>query len=231
MTKHNIAWIDTETTGLDAQTDKLLEIAVIITDQDLNEISEFHAVVRYTQLEVANMMFAAGAFVQKMHAETGLWRKLWESGSEPLKAIERNLLEWLQLHGEPKTMPVGGNSVRLDMNFIDKHLPSVGAYLSHHMRDVSTVAGFASDWYDLPWFEKASDHTAMTDIRECLREIRHYQDAVFKTPGGSVSETSATIDEIAAVLMQPRMHTNTSGDKQRSDAEALLAKFNITPKE
>lgn len=201
--KGNIAFVDVETTGLNAETDHLLEIAVVITDAGLAIKAEFHAVVRYAPDEVAQMVLAASTTVKEMHHANGLWRKLWQSDAEPLAAIEKNLVEFLSLYGAPRTMPVGGNTVRLDMNFIDKHLPSVGAHLDYHMRDVSTVAGLASDWYDLPWFEKKSDHTAQVDVHESIRELKHYREAVFR----NTAEDKALIRafDVASRMPQGKM--------------------------
>lgn len=186
--KNRIAWVDVETDGLDPNEKHLLEIAVLVTDSELNILHEegFHAVVHYTASEVADMFVNATPYVQEMHSKTGLWEKLRDrTVTGTLKHIDLSLREYLRMFGDPRSMPVAGNSVRLDMNFMDKHLPLTSAHLDYHMRDVSTIAGLASDWYDLPYFEKKSDHTAAVDIRESIRELKHYREAIFKT----VSET------------------------------------------
>ena len=183
----NIAWIDVETTGLHAQSNQLLEIACIVTDSELNVLDEtgFQSVVYYSKAESNFMRTQAVQFVRDMHDKTGLWEKLPQSGSLTLTSIDYDLVTYLEKFGEPNTMPVAGNSVRLDMNFMDQFLPRVSAHLDYHMRDVSTVAGFAEDWYGESNFEKRNDHTAMTDIRESIREMKHYREAIFR----SVSET------------------------------------------
>ena len=193
FTKSNIAWIDTETNGLDASKNSLLEIAVIVTDCELNVLDEvgFHAVVRYELPRAQELYDQAVPFVQDMHTKTGLWHRLSEVDALPRFVVDRDLRDYLQHFGEPGTMPVAGNTVRLDMNFMDANLPTTAKFLDYHMRDVSTVAGFANDWYDLPWFQKKSDHTAMVDIRESIREIKHYREAVFRNAAEDKALTAA----------------------------------------
>jgi len=189
----NIPFVDVETTGLDAGRDHLLEIAVVVMNADLSEeLGSYHAVVAYDKKVAGRFRGRATPYVQEMHDKTGLWKKLSEPGAKDLTTIDVELARFLAEFGAPRTMPVAGNSVRLDLNFIDANLPWVAEHLDYHMRDVSTVAGFASDWFDLPWFEKTSDHTAMTDIRESIREIKHYRETVFKR---RVSETERTPDD------------------------------------
>jgi len=189
------AWIDVETTGLDAEGKHLLEVACIVTDADLNILHSngFQAVVRYSVQEVVGLMLEANDYVVEMHTKTGLWDRL--TSGKPAEEVDASLRNYLASFSPARTMPVAGNSVRLDMNFIDKHLPLTSAHLDYHMRDVSSIAGMASDWYDLPWFDKASDHTAMTDIRESIRELRHYRRAIFLAAPDRGSLAHVGIDE------------------------------------
>lgn len=195
LTKAPWAWIDVETTGLDAENKHLLEIACVVTDANLNVLDDagFQAVIRYSAEEVVGLMLEANEYVVKMHQKTGLWDRL--TNGTPVYEVDSGLRDYLARFAEPRTMPVAGNSVRLDMNFIDRHLPLTSAHLDYHMRDVSSVAGMAGDWYDLPWFDKHSDHTAMTDIRESIRELRHYRDAVFLAASDRVLLAHVDIDD------------------------------------
>lgn len=191
--RSNIAWIDVETDSLNAETGHLLEIACLVTDPQLNILDEggFHSIIRYTDAEVAAMVRNAHPVVQKMHADTGLWLSLSTHPAERIEVVDAGLFEYLNMFGQAGRIPVAGNSVRLDMNFIDKHLPKTAGHLDYHMRDVSTVAGLANDWYELPPFVKHNDHTAMVDIRESIRELKHYRDLIFKP----VSETTITTNK------------------------------------
>lgn len=199
----NIAFIDVETDGLDATVNSLLEIACLVTDENLNVLDNggYHAVVRIgSPFTVTRMYEAASSVVQEMHTRTGLWEKLSGPDAKPRMTIDRELRAYLERFGTPGSMPVGGNSVRLDMNFIDEDLPAVSSFLDYHMRDVSTIAGLVSDWYpSLPRFEKHNDHTAMTDIRECIRELRYYRETAFKASFAKMPQWER--DEVTADVM------------------------------
>lgn len=181
-----IACIDVETTGLNANTEHLLEIACLVVDSETLEIVDekgYHAVVQYGSAQARAMRTYSRPVVQEMHDKTGLWDKLSGPDAVPLRLIDIELKAYLKQFGKPGEMPVLGNSVRLDMNFMDEDLPLTAKHLSYHMRDVSTIAGLAADWYpDLPRLKKHSDHTAMTDIRESIRELRYYRETIFRTP-------------------------------------------------
>lgn len=185
----NIAWTDVETTGLDAQECKLLEVAVLITDAQLNVLDEsgFQAVVKYSAAEADDMYATARPIVKQMHAASGLWKELYGFNARPLKAIDLDLREYLRFFGKQGEMPVGGNSVRLDMNFMDVHLPKVASFLNHQMRDVTTVAKLAQEWYGIPSFSKSGGHRAMADIRESIDELRYYRERAFKPVFGQIN--------------------------------------------
>ena len=176
MSAGTITWVDMETNGLDPHENVLLEVACLVTDNDLNILDDdgYQAVVRYTDQQAMRAYQAAVPFVREMHTKTGLWKKL--THGTYLYRIDEELHDYVARFSEPRTSPVGGNSLRLDMNFMDRYLPLTAAHLDYHMRDVSTVAGLAKDWYGLPPFKKVSDHTAMTDIRECVKELRYYRE-------------------------------------------------------
>lgn len=169
-----ITWIDVETTGLDAGTNLLLEIAVIVTDGNLTPLDKegFHAYVRPERPDARDL---AVPYVQEMHDKTGLWDKIYAHG-ETRTSIDYSLAAYLRQFSQPMTSPIGGNSVRLDANFIDVHLPQVAAHLSYRLIDVSTVRALEEMWWRTPPLEKSSDHTAMTDIRESIRELQYYRD-------------------------------------------------------
>jgi len=189
----NIVWIDVESTGLIAHKEHLLEIACLVTDEDLNILDEkgYHAIVQYRDpFGAKTLRNAAVPFVQDMHDKTRLWDKLRRG--TPLNKIDADLAKYLRQFGRTGQMPVGGNTVRLDMNFMDEHLPRVAKHLDYHMRDVTSLAGFMNDWFDIPWLEKKSDHTAMIDVRESIREAKFYRNLLrlkgFGSPGVTVEQ-------------------------------------------
>lgn len=187
----NIAWMDVETDGLKTRGGHLLEIACLVTDAELNILDEtgYEAVVHYAEPTARLIRERADPFVQQMHDKTGLWVELsrrGKGGAKPLTEIDAELFKYLRQFGRTRTMPLGGNSVRLDFNFVEEFLPKTYGHLDYHMIDVSTVAGLAHRWYpDTERIQKHSDHTAMVDIRESIRELAYYRERVFKP----VSET------------------------------------------
>lgn len=179
----NIVWADVETDGLKTRGGHLLEVAVLVTDPELNILDEdgYEAVVKHTEGTVRLMREAANPFVREMHDKTGLWVECTRKTAKPLTEIDAQLFKYLHKFGRPRTMPLAGNSVRLDFNFIEEFLPKTYGHLDYHMIDVSSVAGLAHRWYpDLPRPEKKSDHTAMVDIRESIKELRYYREHVFQ---------------------------------------------------
>lgn len=216
--------VDVETTGLDAHAGHLLEIAAKVIDPvTLEPISEapFHAVVQYTPLDVEGLKSTANDAVYRMHIDNGLWADLTRPDALPLHLIEKMMVEWLIPFGAKGTMPVMGNSVRLDMNFIDVHLPLVGQYLDYHMRDVSTIAGIAADWYGAPWFPKTKGHRALADVDECIEELKHYRKYVFQALPGTASrdldEGHISLNSEQAGYLMRAVRANTSF--LRHDAE------------
>ena len=217
--KSPIAVVDVETSGLDAHRDRLLEIAVVIIDPVTLEPIDpdgFEAVVRYAPEQVRYMRRFVNPYVDQMHDKNGLWSDIVQPTAHPIKDVDARLLKYLRsIHKGKKQMPVMGNSVRLDMNFMDHWLPQSAGHLDYHMRDVSTIAGLASDWYDTPWFEKAKGHRAMDDVMECIAELRYYRDAVFKPVSGNTDyRITSLLDEVADMV-------NLRGDE---DMRERLAK-------
>lgn len=175
---HNIVFIDVETDGLDANRCHLLEVACIVTDQSYVELGRYQAIIYYSFNEVSDMIMKASPVVQQMHTATGLWDDLSSRAAKMRMTVEHELWHFLTGFGKKITMPIGGNSVALDQAFINKHLPLAGQYLDYHMRDVSSIAAFAQESFGVPWKAKKSNHTAMTDVEECIAELVYYRDAL-----------------------------------------------------
>ena len=171
-----LAWTDTETTGLDYTTDLLLEVAVLVTDVHLNLLDNdgYQAVVLHDPQTVTAARERAVPFVQQMHEETGLWDKVSDPRiAKPLDVIDTEVLAYLQRHiADPRTARLAGNSVRLDLNFIEVHLPQSYAFLHYRMGDMSSVAGAVQWWFEEDFYPKRKRHAAMDDIRESLAEAR-----------------------------------------------------------
>ena len=175
----NIAWIDTETSGLDERDDVLLEIACIVTDSELNELGTFHEVAYYNEAGVACLKRWARPVVVEMHEKTGLWDRLTDGIF--LDNIDRDLVNFLTGFGTKGTMPIAGNSVAFDARFMREYLPNAFGHLDYKMIDVSTLRLLKDRWFpETPKLEKHSDHTALKDIQESIRELKHYREVMFK---------------------------------------------------
>ena len=175
----NIAWIDTETSGLDERDDVLHEIACIVTDSELNELGTFHEVAYYNEAGVACLKRWATPVVVEMHEKTGLWDRLTDGIF--LHYIDRDLLNFLTGFGTRGTMPIAGNSVAFDARFMREYLPDAFGHLDYRMIDVSTLRLLNDRWFpETPKLEKHSDHTALKDIQESIRQLKYYREVMFK---------------------------------------------------
>jgi Oligoribonuclease (3''->5'' exoribonuclease) len=166
-----IVWADVETTGLRAgRPDQLLEIAVLITDLDLNILDEAgRTCVARHHKDVRDL---ADDYVKNMHDSTGLWNKV-EYGY-PYQIIDDVVTSYVKLFApEPRQARLAGNSVRLDANFIDEFLPSLSAHLHYRILDVSSIAFEACEVRGVQPFKKDYLHEAMSDIRESIDELRY----------------------------------------------------------
>lgn len=176
----NIAWIDTETSGLDERDGSmLLEVACIVTDSELNELGTFHEVVYHNEASVARLKRWARPVVVEMHEKTGLWDRLTDGTF--LHNIDSDLLSFLEQFGGIGTMPIAGNSVAFDARFMREYLPNAFGHLDYRMIDVSTLRLLKDRWFpETPKLEKHSDHTALKDIQESIRELKHYREVMFR---------------------------------------------------
>lgn len=175
-----LAWMDLEMTGLDAETDVIVEVATIITDDDLNIIAEGpDIVIKRTAEELSSM----GDFVREMHTKSGLLASIMSSTVSSDEAREATL-SFLKEHiKEPRTVPLCGNSIGTDRRFLTKHWPDIEEFLHYRSIDVSTLKELVRRWYPeilkkSP--EKQTTHRALDDIRESIEELKYYRAHIFK---------------------------------------------------
>ena len=180
----HLIWIDCEMTGLDLSTDALVEIAVLVTDSDLNVIGEgVDVVVQASQAQLDAM----NDFVREMHTSSGLITEI-PSGIS-LSAAEEKILEYLKSAGtEPGKSPLAGNSVSVDRNFIARDMPTLNEYLHYRTIDVSSIKELARRWHPKTYFAspaKTGNHRALGDIRDSIAELAYYRQSLFVTPGNN----------------------------------------------
>jgi oligoribonuclease len=180
----HLIWIDCEMTGLDLATDALVEIAVLVTDSELNVIGEgVDVVIQATQ----DQLDAMNDFVKNMHTASGLITQI-PSGIS-VSAAEEQILEYLQASGtEPGKSPLAGNSVSVDRNFIARDMPKLNEYLHYRTIDVSSIKELARRWHPKTYFAspaKTGNHRALGDIQDSIAELAYYRTALFVNPANN----------------------------------------------
>ena len=177
MDKNNLlVWIDLEMTGLDPETDHIIEIASLITDGDLNIIAEGPEIVIHQSDEVLAGM---NEWCVKQHGESGLTDKV-RASEISLKEAEKLTQKFIRKHTGRTKVPLCGNSIGQDKMFLIKYMPLVIKQLHYRMVDVSSIKEMAHRWYPtLPRFSKAVTHRAMDDIRESVGELKYYREKLF----------------------------------------------------
>lgn len=177
-----IAWMDLEMTGLDPGVHVIVEIASLVTDDDLNIVAEGPDLVIHQPPEA----FAAMAeVVRQMHTTSGLLQEI-ERSTLTLADAGAQTLEFLKAHiPVARTVPLAGNSIGTDRRFLATFLPEIEEWLHYRSVDVSTVKELVKRWYPkaiggAP--AKVGHHRALDDIRESVAELRYYRETVFRAP-------------------------------------------------
>ncbi len=174
-----LAWMDLEMTGLDPTTDLIVEIATLVTDDELNIVAEGPDLVVHQPDEVLAIM---DPFVVEMHRRSGLLPAIKASTVTLEDAGAQTLAFIKQYVPEPRSVPLCGNSIGTDRRFLAAYLPDIENYLHYRSVDVSSVKELVRRWYPQVRSErprKAGQHRALDDIRESVNELRYYRDKVF----------------------------------------------------
>lgn len=186
-----LAWMDLEMTGLDANRDHIVEIATLITDDELNVVAEGPDLVINQPEEV---LAAMGDVVRRMHTSSGLLESI-RASDVSLDDAGAATMRFLTEHiAEPRTVPLCGNSIGVDRRFLSVHLPEIEQFLHYRSIDVSTIKELARRWYptELQGLDKKSSaHRAMDDIRESVGELRYWREHVFKAPARGTAGSSS----------------------------------------
>ncbi len=171
-----LVWIDLEMTGLNPETDHILEIASIVTDGELNILAYGPEIVINQSNEVLDSM---NEWCVKQHGESGLTEKVRNSLITLADAEKLTLKFIRKLTGRAK-VPLCGNSIGQDKMFLMKYMPKVINQLHYRTVDVSTIKELASRWYpNLPRFAKKTSHRALDDIQESIAELKYYREQLF----------------------------------------------------
>lgn len=172
-----LVWIDMEMTGLNPDTDSILEIACIITGPDLKPLVETEAVI-HAPADAVNRM---SDFVREMHTKNGLLARCAKSATTVDQA-EKQILQLVAKHCERGQGVLAGNSIHQDRRFLIRHMPTLEGFLHYRQVDVSSLKVLAQAWYPaVPKFEKPDKaHTALADVKESLAELAFYREKVLK---------------------------------------------------
>ncbi|KGI69097.1 oligoribonuclease [Mycolicibacterium rufum] len=190
--RDELVWIDCEMTGLDLKTDRLIEIAVLVTDSELNVLGDGIDVVIHAEEDALTSMVDV---VTQMHTKSGLIEEVRASTID-LATAETMALDYIRDHvKQAKTAPLAGNSIATDRGFLARDMPKLDDYLHYRMIDVSSIKELCRRWYPRIYFgqpEKGLAHRALADIHESIRELRYYRQTAFVSPPGpSTSEIAA----------------------------------------
>lgn len=174
----NLVWIDLEMTGLDPQHDRIIEIATLVTDKDLNLLAEGPVLAVHQSDAVLGMM---DEWNQRTHGKSGLVQRV--KASTQLEAeVQRATLDFLQQWVPARSSPICGNSICQDRRFLARWMPELERYFHYRNLDVSTVKELASRWAPetLRKLKKVGSHQALDDIRESVTELKHYRATLFR---------------------------------------------------
>jgi len=169
----NLVWIDLEMTGLDTDNDSIIEIATIVTDIQLNELAVGPEIAIHHDEAVLKAM---DNWNTRHHQESGLWQRVVESQVSMARA-EADTVEFLQQWSSKGASPICGNSICQDRRFLHRQMPDLCTFFHYRNLDVSSLKELCTRWspHLLEGFVKENRHTALSDIRESIQELRHYR--------------------------------------------------------
>ena len=192
-----LVWIDCEMTGLDPAHDVLVELAIVVTDNELTLLDDgIDIVIATDPAKLATM----DDIVRDMHTQSGLLVAL-ESATTTMEQAEQQALEYIKRFvPERRKAPLCGNSIATDRSFIARYMPKLDDHLHYRMVDVSSIKELSRRWYPKVYFNapaKTGGHRALADIIDSINELRYYRAAVFVPQPGPDSDAAKAAAERA----------------------------------
>jgi oligoribonuclease len=178
LNPENLIWIDLEMTGLDPDSDRILEIATLVTDKELRVLAEGPVIAVHQSDAV---LAAMGEWCTRQHGQSGLTQRSRESRVDEAET-ERRTLEFLRQYLPPNASPMCGNSICQDRRFLARHMPQLERFFHYRNLDVSTLKELAKRWAPAAaaGFTKESTHLALADIRDSVAELKYYRERLFR---------------------------------------------------
>lgn len=174
-------WLDLEMTGLSPERDRIIEVAMVVTDADLEVVAEAPVwVVHQSDAALAGM----DAWNTGTHGRSGLVDKVRASTLDEM-AVQTEALAWLRQHLPARSSPMCGNSIGQDRRFLAIHMPQLEAFFHYRNIDISTLKELSRAWFPAAFaaYKKKTRHEALADVYESIDEAKYYREAVFKTRG------------------------------------------------
>lgn len=181
--KTHLIWLDLEMTGLIPERDTIIEIATIVTDQELNVLAQGPVIAIHQPDAILDAM---DEWNQEHHTRSGLVSRVRTSHIEMAEA-EAQTLAFLQAHTLKGTSPLCGNTIGQDRLFLRRYMPTLEAYFHYRNVDVSTIKELVRRWYPPADHAppKQNAHLALDDIKESIEELRHYRTHIFRPPSAA----------------------------------------------
>ncbi|MBI3530635.1 MAG: oligoribonuclease [Betaproteobacteria bacterium] len=177
----NLIWIDMEMSGLSPDNDRVLEVAIVITDSQLNVVAEGPVKVVHQPDDVFDRM---DSWNKSTHKKSGLIDRV-KAATENEAEVEAALIAFLAQHLPENTSPMCGNSICQDRRFLARHLPKLEAFFHYRNLDVSTLKELAKRWKPgiMAGFVKHGKHEALADIHESIEELKYYREHFLNLEG------------------------------------------------
>lgn len=198
---NNLVWIDCEMTGLDLASDKLIEVAVVVTDSQLNVLDPgLDVIIHAEDPDLAGM----ADVVTEMHAKSGLTEEV-RASTVTLEEAQALVLAYVKRFvPERRTAPLCGNSIGTDRGFLARDMPELDDHLHYRMIDVSSIKELGRRWFPRVYFAqppKGLAHRALADILESIRELAYYRQTLFvPEPGPSSDQAQAAATDVVAAF-------------------------------